>query len=153
VETPWPAAKSSSSWHSAPKVNLFLPHDLDYVREPIYSLAAAKTIERRLVMRRQLGRSTMVASVASGGAPTPSMAPTVAVVAEAPPPGDGLGREALVQRRRRGLEMAARFWGLKGPPGGVYIGERCCVIQRDSKADFISNLILSSMIIGRIGKG
>jgi hypothetical protein len=104
-------------------------------------------------MRRQLGRSIMAARAAFGGAPTPSMALTVAVVAGAPPPGDGLGREAPVQRRRRGLEMAARFWGLKRPSGGVYIGERCCVIHRDSKADFISNLILSSMIIGRIQKG
>jgi hypothetical protein len=80
----------------------------------------------------------------------------VAMVAGAPPPGDGLSWEAPAQRLDGG--GAAWQWKLsfgvsRGRRGGLYIGERCGVIRRDSKADFILNLILSSMIIGRTQKG
>jgi hypothetical protein len=130
--------------------------DLDYEREPIYSLAAAKTIERRPVTRRWLGHSSTVAMTASGGALTPGTALMAAVVAWAPPPGDGLAREAPTQWLNRGgttWRWRLSFGVLRGRRGGVYIGERCSMIRRHSKADFISNFILSSTIIGGIRKG
>jgi hypothetical protein len=134
----------------------FFLRDLDYEREPIYSLAASITIERRPATRRWQRRSSTSMRAASSGAPTPGMALMVAMVAGAPPPGDGLSWEAPAQRLDGG--GAAWQWQLsfgvsRGCRGGLYIGERCGVIRRDSKADFISNLILSSMIIGRTQKG
>jgi hypothetical protein len=87
--------------------------------------------------------------------PTPGMVPMAAVVAGAPPPGDGLAREAPTQWLNGG-GMTWQWWlgfGVsRGHQGGVYIGGKCGMIRRDSKADFISNLILSSMIIRRIQK-
>jgi hypothetical protein len=41
----------------------------------------------------------------------------------------------------------------RGRRGGVYTGEKCIVIRRDSKSIFVTNLILYSMIIGRIQNG
>jgi hypothetical protein len=133
----------------------FFLRDLDYERESIYSLAAAKMIKIRLLTRRRLGHSLMAVRAASGDAPTLGMAPTAPVVQGAPP-GEGLAWEALAQWLNS--SSAAWQWWLgfgvsRRHRGGVYIGERCGVIRRDSKANFISNLIHFSTIIRSIWKG
>jgi hypothetical protein len=133
----------------------FFLRDLDYERESIYSLAAAKMIKIRLSMRRRLGHSSMAVRAASGDAPTLGMAPTAPVVQGAPP-GEGSAWEALAQWLDS--SSAAWQWWLgfgvsRRHRGGVYIGERCGVIRRDSKANFISNLIHFSTIIRSIWKG
>jgi hypothetical protein len=133
------------------KSNRLFLRDLDYKSEPIYSLTVVKTIERRPAMRRRLGCSSTVMRAASGGAPTPGMALTAAVVVGAPL-GDRLAQEAPAQWLD-GDGLAWQWWlnfGVsRGHRDGVYIGERCGMIQRDNKVNFLLNLILSSMIIDR----
>jgi hypothetical protein len=89
-------AKSCSTVHQTP-VRFFL-HDLGYEREPIYSLAVVKMIERRPATRRRLRQSSMAAGAASGGALAPWFAPAVVVQAGAPPPTVELTRNAKARR-------------------------------------------------------
>jgi hypothetical protein len=72
----------------------FFLHDLGYERDPIYSLAAAKIMERRLATRRRLERSSTVAGAVSSGAPAPRFAPEAEVQAGPPPPSVELAQDA-----------------------------------------------------------
>jgi hypothetical protein len=106
-------------------------------------------------MGRWLGRFLKTVGAAFDGAPTPGMASTSTVVVGAPPIGDGLAWEAPAQRFDSGgmaWQWRLSFGVSRGRRGGVYIGEKCSVISRDSEADIFSNLILSLVIIGRIQK-
>jgi hypothetical protein len=86
----------------------FFLRDLDYEREPFYSLAVVKTIERRSAMRRRLGHSSMTARATPSGTPTLGMALVVAVAvgAGAPPPSNGLAWGAPTQR----LDSSSAVW-------------------------------------------
>jgi hypothetical protein len=103
----------------------FFLHDLDYEREPFYSHAETKTIERRLATRRRLGHPSTVVRATPDGAPTLGMAPVVAVGEGAPPSSDGLARGAPTQW----LDDSGAVWQWRldlasqgGRQGGVYIG-------------------------------
>jgi hypothetical protein len=105
---------------------------------------------------RWLGRFFKTVGAASGGAPTPGMAPTMAMVAGAPPIGDRLAQEGSAQWLNSGgvtFQWQLSFGVSRGHRGGVYIGKKCIVRRRDSKAVFITDLIISLMIIGRIQNG
>jgi hypothetical protein len=76
-------------------------------------------------MSRWLGRSSTAVRAASRGAPTLSTAPMAVVVVGAPPPGDGLAREALAQQLDGGgaaWQWRQGFGVSRGSCCGVYIG-------------------------------
>jgi hypothetical protein len=85
----------------------FFLRDLDYEREPFYSLAMVKTIKRRSAMRRRLGHSSMTARATLSGTPTLGMALAVAVaVGPGAPPSNGLAWGAPTQR----LDGSGAVW-------------------------------------------
>jgi hypothetical protein len=124
-------------------------------RDPFCPLTSAETSHRMRSMRRRLDLFLKTMGEAFSRAPTLGTAPTLVVVARAPPIGDGSTWEAPTQQLNGGgatWQWRLGFGVSRGRRGGVYIGEKHDVIWMDSKANFISNLILSSMIISRIQK-
>jgi hypothetical protein len=66
----------------------------------------------------RLGRSSMVAGTASGGAPALGMAPTVALTAGTTPPSGSLMREGLTRWGDDASSGDCDGWGLDGNDTG-----------------------------------
>jgi hypothetical protein len=138
------------------KLNRELLHIKGDGRDQIFPPTSAKLGHRMRSTGRWLDRFLKMVGAAFSGAPTLEVALTSAVVAGACPTGDKLAWEALAQWLDGGgapWQWRLCFGVSRGQQGTVYIGEKCGLIWRDSKENFILNLIISSMIIGRIHKG
>jgi hypothetical protein len=88
----------------------FFLRDLGYERNSFCELTTVKIGHRKLATGRQLGRSSMVAGMASGGASTPRTPPAATVLVGDPPPSNESVQESSV--RRLDSSITARQWRL-----------------------------------------